>query len=70
VETTDSTSGISGAKPRLVTRPKEFDEQLAFLVKRGTKERIEAVRGDVAKADFLRDAIDAAIAKARRRNAG
>ena len=63
----DSTSGIANAKPRAVTRPKEFDEQLAFLVKRGTKERIEAVRGDVPKADFMRAAIEAALAKARRK---
>jgi hypothetical protein len=68
VETIDSTSGNAAAKPRRVTRPKEYDEQLAFLVKRGTKERIDAVRGDVSKADFLRIAIDDAIARAKRRS--
>lgn len=62
----DSTSGNAAAIQRRVTRPKEYDEQLAFLVKRGTKDRIEAARGDVSKADFLRTAIDDAIAKARR----
>jgi major membrane immunogen (membrane-anchored lipoprotein) len=69
VEIADSTSGYEGAKPRRVTRPKEFTEQLAFLVKEGTAERIEAVRGEVKKADFLRAAIDDAIAKAKRRKA-
>ncbi|WP_192929997.1 hypothetical protein [Sphingomonas sp. NIC1] len=49
-----------------MTRPKEFTEQLAFLVKEGTKERIESARGNVKTADFLRQAIDDAIAKARR----
>jgi hypothetical protein len=67
VETIDSTSGNAAAIQRRVTRPKEYDEQLAFLVKRGTKDRIEAVRGEVSKADFLRAAIDDAIAKAKRR---
>ena len=67
METIDSTSGQSAANSRRVTRPKEFDEQLAFLVRRGTRDRIEAVRGDVSKADFLRAAIDDAIAKAKRR---
>ncbi|AHE52665.1 hypothetical protein [Sphingomonas sanxanigenens] len=50
-----------------MTRPKEFDEQLAFLVKRGTKERIDAARGDMPKAEFLRAAIDEAIERARRK---
>lgn len=66
METQDSTSGMTPAKPRRMTRPKEFDEQLAFLVAKGTKERIEAARGEVSKADFLRKAIDDAITKARR----
>lgn len=63
----ESTSGIAAANPRRVTRPKEFTEQLAFLVAEGTKERVEAVRGDVPKADFYRAAIEDAIAKAKRR---
>lgn len=63
----DSTSGNAIAKAPRVTRPKEFDEQLAFLVKEGTKDRIEAVRGPVSKAEFLRAAIDAAIARAARK---
>lgn len=66
METIDSTSGYANATARRMTRPKEFTEQLAFLVEEGTKERIEAVRGGVKKADFLRQAIDDAIAKARR----
>jgi major membrane immunogen (membrane-anchored lipoprotein) len=49
-----------------MTRPKEFEEQLAFLVAKGTKDRIEAVRGDTSQAKFLRTAIDDAITKARR----
>ena len=57
----DSTSGFEAGKSRRVTRPKEFTEQLAFLVKDGTGERIDAVRGDVKKADFLRDAVEQAI---------
>lgn len=66
METYDSTSGNVVAKPRVVTRPKEFEEQLAFLVKKGTAARIAAARGAVPKADFLRAAIDAAIDKAER----
>lgn len=62
-----STSDFWAAKARRVTRPKLYDEQLAFLVEAGTKERIEAARGDTSKADFLRKAIDDAIAKARRK---
>jgi hypothetical protein len=46
-----------------VTRPKEFTEQLSFLAKDGTSRRIEAVRGDVKKADFLRAAVEDAIAR-------
>jgi len=58
VETTDSTSGNELAKPRRVTRPKEFTEQLAFLVKEGTGDRLDAVRGDLKKADVLREAVE------------
>jgi hypothetical protein len=58
--------GNGSAKPRIVTRAKEFEEQLAFLVKSGTNDRIEAARGAMSKAEFLRGAIDAAIAKASR----
>lgn len=63
----DCTSGSEPAKARAVTRPKEFEEQLAFLVKKGTAERIDQARGDLTKAEFLRAAIDAAIAKAKRK---
>ncbi|WP_182914106.1 hypothetical protein [Sphingobium terrigena] len=44
-----------------MTRPKEFTEQLAFLVKEGTGDRIDAVRGNKKKADFLREAVESAI---------
>ncbi|RJG48978.1 hypothetical protein D0Z70_24315 [Sphingobium terrigena] len=57
----DSTSGIKIANPPRVTRPKEFTEQLAFLVKEGTGDRIDAVRGNKKKADFLREAVESAI---------
>jgi hypothetical protein len=63
----DSTSGYAAATKRAVTKPKLYDEQLSFLVERGTWERIEAARGDVKKSDFLRKAIDDAITKAKRR---
>lgn len=66
MEMIDSTSGNKMAKPRRVTRPKEFTEQLAFLVKEGTGERIDAVRGDMKKADFLREAVDQAIRRKER----
>lgn len=64
--TIDSTSGFADAKSARVTKPKIYDEQLAFLTEAGTKDRIEAVRGDTKKADFLRAAIDDAIFKAAR----
>lgn len=67
MEMTDSTSGNAAATARRVTRPKEFTEQIAFLVKEGTADRIEAARGDMKKADFLRAAIDDAISRARRK---
>lgn len=57
----DCTSGLASATRRRVPRPKEFPEQLAFLVKEGTREGIEAARGEVSQADFLRAAVDAAI---------
>lgn len=60
-------SDNEAATTRRVTRPKEFTEQLAFLVTEGTADRIEAVRGDMKKADFLRAAINDAITKAKRR---
>jgi hypothetical protein len=63
----ESTSGYAPATRRAVTKPKKYDEQLAFLVEAGTKERIEAARGDMPKAEFLRQAIDGAIRKARRK---
>lgn len=49
-----------------MTRPKEFTEQLAFLVKEGTSERIDAVRGETKKADFLREAIEREIKRRER----
>jgi hypothetical protein len=49
-----------------VTRPKEFTEQLAFLVKEGTGDRIEAVRGDTKKADLLREAVEREIRRRER----
>lgn len=67
MDTADSTGGMTPAKSQQVTKPKAFTEQLSFLVKEGTSERIEAVRGEVKKADFLRAAIDAAIARVRTR---
>lgn len=63
----DSTSGYDGATSARVTKPKLYDEQLAFLVEAGTKDRIEAVRGDTPKADFLRGAINDAIKRAARK---
>lgn len=62
----DSTSGYPGATNRAVTKPKLYEEQIAFLVKAGTLERIEQARGDMKQADFLRQAVDDAIYKARR----
>jgi hypothetical protein len=50
-----------------VTRPKEFTEQIAFLVKGGTGDRIEAVRGPMKKADFLRDAVEREIRRLEKR---
>lgn len=61
MEMIDSTSGYKVDKPPRVTRPKEYTEQLAFLVKEGTGERIDAVRGEMKKADFLREAVESAI---------
>ena len=66
MEMIDSTSGYKVDKPRRVTRPKEFTEQIAFLVKEGTADRIEAVRGDTKKADFLREAIEREIKRRER----
>jgi hypothetical protein len=62
----DSTSGYPDATNRAVTKPKLYEEQIAFLVKAGTLDRIEEARGDMKQADFLRQAIDDAIYKARR----
>jgi hypothetical protein len=50
-----------------VTRPKEYPEQLAFLVAEGTKDGIKKARGDQPQADFLRDAIDQHIRRGLKR---
>jgi hypothetical protein len=62
-----STSDYEAAKAARVTKPKLYDEQIALLVKGGTKARIDEVRGELNQADFVRKALDDAIAKARRR---
>lgn len=41
-----------------MTQPKEFKEQLAFLVREGTGVRFDAVRTDRRKADMLREAVE------------
>lgn len=66
MEKIDSTSGFGIDKPRRVTRPKEYNEQLAFLVKTGTGARIDAVRGRMKKADFLREAIERELKRRER----
>lgn len=55
------------AKARRVTRPKEYTEQLAFLVTEGTGVRIDAISGDKKKADFLRDAVESAIRRQQKK---
>lgn len=67
MKTGDSTSGNETGRSRRVTRPKEFTEQLAFLVKEGTGARIDAVRGDMKKADMLRDAVERELKRLERK---
>lgn len=62
-----STSDYDAARAARVTKPKLYDEQIALLVKGGTRARIEEVRGAASQADFIRKAIDDAITKARRK---
>lgn len=61
-----STSGYDAVKAVRVTKPKLYDEQIALLVKAGTKARIDEVRGDLNQAEFIRKAIDAAVTKTAR----
>ncbi len=63
----DCTSGIEMTTRRRMTRPKEFDEQIAFLVEKGTHARIEAVLlpGE-KKGDFYRVALDNEVKRRRR----
>jgi hypothetical protein len=42
------------AIPRFVTKPKIFDEAIHFRVPAGTKERIDALRGETRQGDFVR----------------
>jgi predicted DNA-binding protein len=50
-----------------MTRPKEFKEQLSFLVMEGTKARLDAVCGDSTKADVLREAIERELRRLERK---
>lgn len=61
-----STSDYETAKAARVTKPKLYDEQIALLVKAGTKARIDDVRGDLNQAEFIRRAIDDGVARAAR----
>jgi len=50
---TDFSSGIR----RHVTKPKIYDEAMHIRLPAGTKARIEAVRGKLRQADFIRQAL-------------
>jgi hypothetical protein len=42
---------------RHVTKPKIYDEAMHIRLPAGTKQRIEAVRGKLRQADFIRQAL-------------
>ena len=50
-----------------MTRPKEFKEQLSFLVMEGTKARLDAVCADRRKADVLREAVERELRRLEQR---
>ena len=58
-ETNDRNCGIafSSGKRRYVTKPKIYFEATHVRLPPGTKARIEAVRGDVRQADFIRNVL-------------
>lgn len=46
--------GFSSDRPRLVTKPKLFDEAMHVRLPKGTKARIDALRGTTRQGDFVR----------------
>ncbi len=44
-----------------VTKPKLFDEAIHFRAKKGTKMRIDVLRGDMRQGDFVRAIIEKAL---------
>jgi len=46
-----------------VTKPKLFDEAIHFRVKKGTKERIDMLRGDMRQGDFMRELLEEALSR-------
>lgn len=48
---------------RFVTKPKIFDEAIHFRARAGTKERIDALRGDMRQGDFVRLLLEQALAE-------
>lgn len=51
----DCGTDFSSGNPRRVTKPKIYDEAMHIRLPAGTKQRIEAVRGELRQADFVRE---------------
>jgi len=52
-------TGIAISKQ--VTKPRIFDEAIHFRAPKGTKARIDALRGDIRQGDFVRMLLDEAL---------
>lgn len=55
----ESDTVISG----YVTKPKIFHEAFHFRAPRGTKERIDKLRGSMRQGDFVRELLEEALSK-------
>jgi len=54
-------SGI--AISRFVTKPRLFDEAIHFRARKGTKARIDVLRGEMRQGDFVRLLLEEALEK-------
>lgn len=49
------------AMPSFVTRPRIYDEAFHFRARAGTKDRLDALRGEMRQGDFIRLLIEEAL---------
>lgn len=64
----DCGTALLPAKPRRVTKPKIFENALHLRLPSGTKDRIDALRGERRQGDFVRELLLEAVDRAEVQN--